>query len=157
MNMSLSKIQETAKDREALCAAVYGVTKNRTWLSDWILTTKPISEIKVMGIVWFTLEKSHFIPELQWKLRTKSARKEESQERLHHWAACCCQQLGFKPLQNYVLSWPRKSLRVSHNILQKNQNESLGQLNTLCLRTVPLKDRSWDTYPSLVADPAQGW
>jgi len=79
MNISLSKLQETVKDREAWCAVVYGVAKNRTWLSDWILTTKPISEIKGMGLVWFTLEKSHFIPELQWKLRTKPARKEESQ------------------------------------------------------------------------------
>ena len=35
MNMSLSKIQETAKDREALCAAVYGIIKSRTQLSDW--------------------------------------------------------------------------------------------------------------------------
>ena len=29
--MSLSKLQETVKDREAQCAAVHGVTKNQTW------------------------------------------------------------------------------------------------------------------------------
>ena len=38
MNMSLNKLQETVKDREAQCAAVHGVTRNETWLSDW--TTK---------------------------------------------------------------------------------------------------------------------
>ena len=34
MDMSLSKLWEVVKDREALHAAVYGVTKNQTQLSD---------------------------------------------------------------------------------------------------------------------------
>ena len=33
MDMSLSKLQEMVKDREACCVAVHGVTKSRTQLS----------------------------------------------------------------------------------------------------------------------------
>ena len=39
-DMSLSKLQELVKDREAWHTAVHGVTKSQTWLSDWTeLTT----------------------------------------------------------------------------------------------------------------------
>ena len=37
-DMSLSKLQEMVKDREARYAAVHGVTKSRVWLSDWKTT-----------------------------------------------------------------------------------------------------------------------
>ena len=45
MDMSLSTLQEMVKDRKAWCAAIHGVTKSWTWLSDW--TTKQQS-----GLFW---------------------------------------------------------------------------------------------------------
>ena len=41
MDMSLSQLWETVKDRKAWCAAVHGITKSKIQLSDWT-TTKTI-------------------------------------------------------------------------------------------------------------------
>ena len=35
MDVSLSELQELVTDRDAWRAVIYGVTKSRTWLSDW--------------------------------------------------------------------------------------------------------------------------
>ena len=50
MDMSLSKLQEIVKDREAWRARVHGVTKSWTWLNIWT-TTKPHPDTSMQGYI----------------------------------------------------------------------------------------------------------
>ena len=70
MDMSLSKLQEIVKDGEAWHAAVHGVTKSWTWLSEW---TPPKPEVHTVlftrRLIWkrlLNLSKPQFLYREKW-------------------------------------------------------------------------------------------
>ena len=63
MDMSLSKLWETGKNREAWRAAVYRVSKSQTWLSNWTTILKWGPGLNDFEIVWRSL----FLMHLNWR------------------------------------------------------------------------------------------
>ena len=52
MDLSLRKLWDMVKDREAWNAGIYGVAKSWTWLSDWTTRTNPYYRLQALSRCW---------------------------------------------------------------------------------------------------------
>ena len=92
MDMSLSKLWELVMGREAWCAAVHGVAKSRTWLSNWLNRTELIILGGIHGCDLHFITRKARQKKVKWLIHHKRwARDPKAGSRVN--TLCCCSLL----------------------------------------------------------------
>ena len=142
MDMSLSKLWEMVKEREAWRAAVQGVTKIQTWLSYWKTITaitieleikkwKEGNETDIICILYYSLHR-HLLPQIYRQFIENDRR-----EGCFYYLLCNC---DFMDLAIFSLTISRK-FRSSWN---------LGTISFLTLSKLSISDNYFQNCPEPV-------
>ena len=125
-DMNLSKLQERVKYREAWGAAVHGVPKSRTWLSDGT-TTKSVPKKNIgdsLGVQWLgihllmqgdtdsILHQSRKILHVKGQLSTRATTREASA--LHLEKSACCKEDPTQPKKERKITDQDGIIRNAH-------------------------------------------
>ena len=124
MDISLSELWEMVKDRGARSAAVRGVAKNQTWLSNWTITTKTTRNNKG-NIFIFKESRKHVFYKRRYK-EWRCIYVEEKERNFVLIRDCCCCCWVASVVSNSVRPHRRQPTRLCRPWDSPGKNTGVG-------------------------------